>query len=478
MAAKRPRQAESDRQKALETLAAILSRYLDSEPMIQKIIREEGQLLSTSESLGAIFFEKKTGTLLKRAASLRIYAGWFETAAWDKTDFLSEAAVFAYVKYLFSENAPPSRAASFREAANFLAGAISKEIPELQKSRRVKGMCCRLSRSGEAVRQRDPLTVDMVKDLEHVLAEGSAQGSVDSVVAATALFAVYARARIGDLRRCLQEPALDVASNRATGFLQTAFMEHKTAKPGTRRALPVAAPIFGLTMHVWGEEFLLTRCSAGLRAEDGGSLVPALGVGGWLKMPFTTTEFATALRALLSRKGYSAQQLGNIGAHSLKSTLLSWCGKFGLHRDDRRMLGYHVLPGDVSADTYVRDLMAAPLRAFCGMLEAVRLGEFNPDATRSGLFVPKGSAMLVEDKKPEEDAESCLSSESSASELVSGDEAVEPEIGAMQIVVNEATGFAHVAEQPDVLKCGKPWPIKPRVYEQLPAGCRLCKRCF
>ena len=184
--------------------------------MIKNIMQEEGALLSTSESLSAIFFEKKTGTLLKRAASLRIYAGWFETTAWDKTDFLSEGAVFAYVKYLYSENAPPSRAASLREAANFLAGAITKEIAELQKSRRVKGMCCRLLRSGEAVSQRDPRSVKMVKELEHVLADGSARGSVDSVVAATALFAIYARARIGDLRRCPQEPAMDVAINRST----------------------------------------------------------------------------------------------------------------------------------------------------------------------------------------------------------------------------------------------------------------------
>ena len=85
---------------------------------------------------------------------------------------------------------------------------------------------------------------------------------------------------------------------------------------------------------------------------------------------------------------------------------------------------------------------------------------------------------VVEEQKPDEDAESYLSSESSASDRVSGDEAVEAEMDSVQIVVNDATGYAHIAERPDVLKCGKPWPVKPRVCKEFPAECRLCKRCF
>ena len=86
----------------------------------------------------------------------------------------------------------------------------------------------------------------MVEDLERLLAQGAATGEVDSVLAATALFCIYSRARVGDLRKCDVVPMMDMAKDRSCGTLETRLLEHKTARPGTRRALPVAAPVFGV----------------------------------------------------------------------------------------------------------------------------------------------------------------------------------------------------------------------------------------
>ena len=57
---------------------------------------------------------------------------------------------------------------------------------------------------------------------------------------------------------------------------------------------------------------------------------------------------------------------------------------------------------------YARDTMAQPLRDLNKVLEQVRSGEFNPDATRSGYFRSPGPA--------QEDEQQVLSSSSKGSE--------------------------------------------------------------
>ena len=104
-------------------------------------------------------------------------------------------------------------------------------------------------------------------------------------------------------------------------------------------------------------------------------------------MPYTTVEFASSIRDLLLRHGVTADAIVNIGAHSMKSTLLSWIAKYGLDKPTRRMLGYHAEPKDKSVETYSRDAMAAPMRKLDEVLAAVRSGRFLPDANRSGHFV-------------------------------------------------------------------------------------------
>ena len=79
-----------------------------------------------------------------------------------------------------------------------------------------------------------------------------------------------------------------------------------------------------------------------------------------------------------------------MSGHSLKSTTLDWCGKYGMSDKDQTLLGHHALRGE-SMYSYMRDKLAAPLRAYEQMLLSVRHALFLPDSTRSGMFKARAS---------------------------------------------------------------------------------------
>ena len=66
--------------------------------------------------------------------------------------------------------------------------------------------------------------------------------------------------------------------------------------------------------------------------------------------------------------------------------MLSWIGKAGLKKSDRRALGYHAKPGDTQVNLYSRDVQAAPMRRMWKLELAIQNGKFRPDETRSGYF--------------------------------------------------------------------------------------------
>ena len=117
-----------------------------------------------------------------------------------------------------------------------------------------------------------------------------------------------------------------------------------------------------------------------------------------------TLEFGAALRDLLRRRGVLQQCLGDVGSHSLKATLLAWLARAAVPRESRKILGYHKAPEDKSLRSYSRDDVAAPLREMVTVIENVKTGAFQPDATRSG-FIAK-QAEVVSDSDAELQASS------------------------------------------------------------------------
>ena len=387
-AAKRPRLEPDTRKKALQFLVDLAVEFCTDAPMVETAQAEEGEVTVDSPSFTAALSVKSTGTLMKRASSLMIYKTWFLGSGLRVQDFCAEHAIFRYVYMLYTDKAPATRASALREAMNFLAGLTGADVSNMRASARISGMCSTLLRSKGEVRQRRPLTVKQVATLERVLADDGGRGSADAIIAGTALFAVFSRSRVGDLRRCATEPELDM--HGGSGYVEARFLDYKTAKPGTRRALPVIATVHGVTATTWAVSWRTARQAAGLNADEQKTLLPAMSAnGGWLAAPWTTVEFAAAFRGVLLRAGHDATELENVGARSLKTTCLTWASKHGVPKDIRCTLGYHVASDDHTVETYSRDGMSHPLRCLDKVIADIRIGHFLPDTTRSGVF-PRG----------------------------------------------------------------------------------------
>ena len=199
VAAKRPRKEAATRARATAVIAGIARDFLGGVQSVVRIVDEEGSLSDDSASLEAMLATKSTGTLVKRASSLRMYRAWFVSSGVEADSFFGEKTVFKYVRSLFLDNAPPTRASTIRETFNFLDGIFEHDLTEIRKSARVLGMTVQILRSKAEVRQRKPLTVKMVRCLEGIVIEDRGSGHVDAVLAGAALMAAYGRVRVWGL---------------------------------------------------------------------------------------------------------------------------------------------------------------------------------------------------------------------------------------------------------------------------------------
>ena len=114
-------------------------------------------------------------------------------------------------------------------------------------------------------------------------------------------------------------------------------------------------------------------------------------------------------------------------SHPLQRTCLTWCAKFGISTDSRRILGHHADPHTKSVVCYSRDAIGPEVFKLLGVLRAIGQGTFHPDVTRSGRFVksdppaksaqkPSSTSGVAEEGEEEDEAESSSSSVSSSSE--------------------------------------------------------------
>ena len=103
-----------------------------------------------------------------------------------------------------------------------------------------------------------------------------------------------------------------------------------------------------------------------------------LGGGAWGAGSLPVGKANIWMSDLLVSLGCPPAPAQSIGTHSCKATLLSWCAKFGLPVADRRLLGYHTKPKDLSVLEYSRDAQAGPLRRLHEVLSSIRERIFSP----------------------------------------------------------------------------------------------------
>jgi len=384
-------------QEALRAWRGILAEMGTSSELFCQMLDAETDRIA-ERSFSAAFFGKPASTLQKRAGSMRLFIRWAHAS--KRAPFpLDERVVFDYVEDLLLEGAPPTRATSFKEALNFSSGFVGlRGVKEVLSSRRIIGSA-QASRSRKCdTSKRLPLTKSELVLLEEFVCnqfdETFGEAWRDKTFAGFVLFCVYARLRVGDASRINQEPTLDV-SEIGQGYIECGMLEHKTSYRNRARVrLPVAGSAVGVSGRGWAAKWLQRRAYQGLTATGRGHLMPAPGIDGtWSDKRLTTADCTVWLRELLDRLGSLPNDRSTkIGSHSLKATLLSWAGKYGLPPGTRRRLGGHVKPKDRSLVEYSRDELAGPLRELDRVITSVSMGLFDPDSGRSGRWTRNESA--------------------------------------------------------------------------------------
>ncbi len=161
-------------------------------------------------------------------------------------------------------------------------------------------------------------------------------------------------------------------------------------------ALPIVGHAVGIRGEPWAEAWLEVRKSMNLSADtDGALMLTPSGGDHFTSRRLSTTEGAIWLREVLIDGGLPPEEAAAYGTHSFKATLLSWAAKAGMPKGARRLLGGHAAHRDKSVLEYSRDALAEPLRLMGEVLDKIAIGEFYPDATRSGRWKGLAQARIV-----------------------------------------------------------------------------------
>ena len=199
----------------------------------------------------------------------------------------------------------------------------------------------------------------------------------------------------------------------------------------------------------------------------------------WLERRMTTAEGSYWLKDLLTMTGMAESEASLYSTHSLKATILSWAAKsstFGWQ--ERLVLGHHLDEETKMAVVHSRDAIAAVMVKVLRMLETIRQGIFDPDASRAERIAMATGLSQLPDNLPEQnDMErelerrlACDQENSQAIESdVEEDSIVEkppgesetlarscfPPIDLEQCVVHRLSGIVDGKETTDSLLCGR-----------------------
>ena len=236
-------------------------------------------------------------------------------------------------------------------------------------------------------RPADLLTVQEVLILHKILGdENEALG--DRLLCGHCLHLLYSRSRWSDLAQVTR-----VFIDEEQKYFELSTKSHKGARSSElkSRLLPIVAPCQGINDQNWAVMYIALRERAGLvlpGADEYKPMMPAPANDGatiWYKRPLSSEEGADFMRKVLNAPKSTERR---ISTHSFKSTLISWCAKYGLPDSSRAVLARHLSCATATTAVYSRDLLSPVLRELDTMLQAMRCTLFQPDRTRSGMVTP------------------------------------------------------------------------------------------
>lgn len=351
-----------------------------------ELFRSCGSLEEVDAGVEDALAAKATATLRARGYAIGAFVAW--ARKWGVEPWpLAEKTAYRYMRHLASMRAPATKATSAIKAFAFVGFVFGVDGAGHFKSPRVNGAAWTMFVRKRLTAGRSPLRVDQVRLLQATVSAESAE-NLDRLMSGLVCCLVACRLRYFDAQRASEEPVLDVLES-GYGYIEVHLNETKsTNTPRTKRVKKVGVGhALGLDGGLWAREWLELRRRVGISASKFKCLQPAPdGQGGWLRRRLRSHELLGWLRRFLEVSTARPGKEQSLGTHSSKVTLLSWAGKFGIHKGDARTLGYHVKSKDTQVNLYSRDAQAAPMRRLWKVLLAISNGKFMPDATRSGHF--------------------------------------------------------------------------------------------
>ena len=370
---------------ALRKLRNLVLYWSEDSKLSRALLTSAGAVVGEDvlqQSLKDCFAGKAVATLVKRAADFTRFAEWMIQTGRGRPLNPTEADLYGYISMLRASGAGATAGESFLSAWRFMVHTIGAGQASNNDliSGRVLGATKDLASKKRALHQAPPLTADMVWKLEGLMAAPISQRF--KAILGFLLFCLYSCCRFGDGTRA-HEPTLSQFQHII--LVETACSEYKTAT-GERRAvlLPLVALGSGLSGSGWALSWMAARRASGLVGKT--FLMPADAENNdhWLDRRMTTAEGSYWLKDLLVLSGLKEPEASGFSTHSLKATLLSWAAKSAtFDLQERLILGHHLDEETKMAVTYSRDAIAATMVKVYRMLETLRRGIFDPDASRA-----------------------------------------------------------------------------------------------
>lgn len=386
-----PKSEALTRNRALWTWQLITEEHLPSSELGIQLHNAGLQGQSVAELALIVqhsFAQKATSTLLKRGHALLKFIVWHKQLYGYTALPIEESKCYEYMLHLQRNGSAPTALAGFRSSIGFAAFVMFIHGAETAyKSLRIAGLahCHYVTKAPKQPKR--VLSVIEARVLEWIVFNGMEDH--DKIAAGFFALQLHTRGRFKDVQ-FTKSFIVDFLENDTGGFLELRLLGSKTSttKEALTTYMPLVAPAVGLLGRNWIRQWLFERERQGLSNTDFTCLLPAPNAdGSWSTHPLGC-KASLWLKELLVRYLVVVNLLWQVANHSLKSTALSWCAKYGLSTEVRKQLGHHSLGADMTMMAYSRDNQVLPLREYERVLAAIRAGEFLPDVTRSGRLVP------------------------------------------------------------------------------------------
>jgi hypothetical protein len=174
---------------------------------------------------------------------------------------------------------------------------------------------------------------------------------LDRLVAGHAVFCIHGRLRWSDSLRILNLTE-DLEPDTGKGFLQCETLITKNGNVGKEEVnvLTSHCLAFGLTgaswYHAWLQLCADFNLNFGPRIASMRTVRPD---GSLSDKPLDSSAATKWLQELLLHGDLQKAQVCKVTSHGLRATALSWAAKWELGREQRHILGYHIVEGASSA---------------------------------------------------------------------------------------------------------------------------------